>query len=96
MEPSGTNQSSDLNFLPPSFEELGHRNWELGKKFISVPVPISQSLIPRIPGGITDGVTPLPIPNREVKPIRANGTVLVTVRESRSLPGFSLRECANR
>ena len=42
----------------------------------------------KIPGGNTDGETPLPIPNREVKPIRADGTVLVTARESRSLPGF--------
>jgi hypothetical protein len=43
----------------------------------------------KIPGGITDGETPLPIPNREVKPIRADGTILVTVWKSRSLPGFS-------
>ena len=40
------------------------------------------------PGGYTDGDTPLPIPNREVKPIWADGTVLVTAWESRSLPGF--------
>ena len=43
----------------------------------------------KFPGGNTDGVTPLPIPNREVKPIRADGTVLVTAWKSRSLPGFS-------
>jgi hypothetical protein len=42
----------------------------------------------KIPGGFTDGATPLPIPNREVKPIRADGTMLVTAWESRSLPGF--------
>ena len=40
------------------------------------------------PGGNTVGATPLPIPNRVVKPYRANGTVLATVRESRSSPGF--------
>ena len=40
------------------------------------------------PGGITGGVTPLPIPNRVVKPARADGTILVTRWESRSLPGF--------
>jgi hypothetical protein len=45
----------------------------------------------KIPGGFTDGATPLPIPNREVKPIRADGTMLVTAWESRSLPGFFLR-----
>ena len=32
------------------------------------------------------GVTPLPIPNREVKPRRADGTIRVTVWESRSMP----------
>ena len=42
----------------------------------------------KIPGGFTDGDTPLPIPNREVKPIRADGTMLVTAWESRSLPGL--------
>ena len=42
-----------------------------------------------IPGGDTGGATPLPIPNRDVKPSRADGTVLVTAWESRSLPGFS-------
>ena len=41
-----------------------------------------------IPGGDTGGATPLPIPNRDVKPSRADGTVLVTAWESRSLPGF--------
>ena len=40
------------------------------------------------PGGFADGETPLPIPNREVKPIRADGTMLVTAWESRSLPGL--------
>jgi hypothetical protein len=41
-----------------------------------------------IPGSFTDGETPLPIPNREVKPIRADGTMLVTAWKSRSLPGL--------
>ena len=41
-----------------------------------------------MPGGYTLGETPLPIPNREVKPQKADGTVLVTARESRTLPGF--------
>ena len=30
------------------------------------------------------GETPVPIPNTEVKPFRADGSVLVRVRESRS------------
>src|SRR2546422_4076497 len=41
-----------------------------------------------IPGGIAGGATPVPIPNTEVKPSWADGTALVTARESRSLPGL--------
>ena len=37
-----------------------------------------------IAGGYSDGVPPLPIPNREVKPARADGTA--HPRESRSPP----------
>ena len=40
-----------------------------------------------IPGGDAGGATPVPIPNTEVKPSRADGTALVTAWESRSLPG---------
>ncbi len=36
------------------------------------------------------GVTPLPIPNREVKPPGADGTMWVTAWESRSMPDFFL------
>ena len=39
-----------------------------------------------ISGGDNEGVTPVPIPNTEVKPFSADGTWLVTVRESRSPP----------
>src|SRR5262245_13408984 len=41
-----------------------------------------------IPGGDAGGATPVPIPNTEVKPSRADGTALVTAWESRSLPGL--------
>ena len=37
-------------------------------------------------GGDNEGVTPVPIPNTEVKPFSADGTWLVTARESRSPP----------
>ena len=37
-------------------------------------------------GGDNEGVTPVPIPNTEVKPFSADGTWLETARESRSLP----------
>ena len=40
------------------------------------------------PGGDRRGVTPVPMPNTEVKPSTADGTARVTVWESRSLPGF--------
>ena len=39
-------------------------------------------------GDYAAGETPLPIPNRAVKPRRADGTLLVRARESRSLPGI--------
>ncbi len=45
----------------------------------------------RIPGGDAGGATPVPIPNTAVKPSRADGTALVTVWESRSLPGVPSR-----
>ena len=38
-------------------------------------------------GGYSVGVPPLPIPNREVKPVRADGTA--DPRESRSPPAFN-------
>ena len=38
-------------------------------------------------GGDAGGVTPVPIPNTEVKPFRADGTARATARESRSPPG---------
>src|SRR5712692_3134255 len=40
----------------------------------------------RIFGGYIGGVTPVPIPNTEVKSSRADGTSRETARESRSLP----------
>ena len=39
-----------------------------------------------ISGGYDERVTPVPIPNTEVKPLSADGTWLDTARESRSLP----------
>src|ERR1700730_631700 len=41
-------------------------------------------------GGHRSRVTPVPIPNTEVKPATADGTAWETVWESRSLPAFSL------
>src|ERR1022692_1078630 len=39
-------------------------------------------------GDSSEGVTPVPIPNTEVKPLSPDGTALVTVWESRTLPGL--------
>src|SRR3954469_13499151 len=39
-------------------------------------------------GGDSGGATPLPIPNREVKPASADGTRRATSRESRTPPVF--------
>ena len=41
----------------------------------------------KFPGGHRGRVTPVPIPNTEVKPATADGTACVGVWESRSLPG---------
>ena len=41
------------------------------------------------PGGHRGRVTPVPIPNTEVKPATADGTACVGVWESRSLPGVN-------
>ena len=46
----------------------------------------------RIPGGNAGGATPVPISNTAVNPSWADGTALVTVWESRSLPGVILEE----
>src|SRR4028118_1723777 len=43
-----------------------------------------------IKGDDSGGDTPLPIPNREVKPASADGTARETLWESRSLPIFLL------
>jgi hypothetical protein len=62
-------------------------NQPCGLRFPSASSPF-YILESDIPGGDSGGATPLPIPNRVVKPSRADGTVLATAWESRSLPGF--------
>ena len=42
------------------------------------------------PGGHRSRVTPVPIPNTEVKPATADGTAAAGLWESRSLPGVNL------
>jgi hypothetical protein len=57
------------------------------------PQPLAPS--PKeILGGYAEGVTPVPIPNTEVKPLRADGTARAAVWESRSPPGLLQEEPA--
>src|SRR5660398_203622 len=55
-------------------------------RFEGAPAP--TTLLSEVSGGHGERETPLPIPNRAVKPLRADGTAWVTVWESRSLPGL--------
>jgi hypothetical protein len=45
-----------------------------------------HGLIQKVSGGYAEGATPVPIPNTEVKPLRADDTARVAVWESRSPP----------
>ena len=49
-------------------------------------------------GGLAGGVTPVPIPNTEVKPSKADDTAAVRQWDSRTLPGYkkSLLEQSGR
>ena len=51
-----------------------------------------------VPGGLAGGVTPVPIPNTEVKPSKADDTAAVRQWDSRTLPGYkkSLLEQSGR
>ena len=48
-----------------------------------------RGLVPPIFGGHSEGETPLPIPNRAVKPLSADGTWPARAWESRSPPVFT-------
>ena len=52
---------------------------------MSAIVYISYVLIKNFWSAHTEGETPVPIPNTEVKPLRADGTLVVRLRESRSV-----------
>ena len=52
--------------------------------------PVGNRMTDKFPGGHRGRVTPVPIPNTEVKPATADGTACVGVWESRSLPGLFL------
>ena len=42
-----------------------------------------------VPGGHTGGAPPVPIPNTEVKPSKADATAAARQWESRTLPGYN-------
>ena len=42
-------------------------------------------------GGDSNGATPVPVPNTEVKPVYVDGTARVTGWESKKLPGLNQR-----
>src|SRR5688500_16002239 len=53
-----------------------------------MPRPCQRTPGHKFPGGHRGWVTPVPIPNTEVKPTTADGTACAGVWESRSLPGL--------
>ncbi len=54
----------------------------------SVVIRVPDYSVAFFPGGHSERVTPVPIPNTEVKPLSADGTWVETPRESRSPPDF--------
>jgi hypothetical protein len=62
---------------------------KIAKRGLAVEFLVSSLELPDFPGGLTARVTPVPIPNTEVKPCRADDTALETTRERRSPPGLN-------
>ena len=68
--------------------DLGSRIERISdRKIIRIPLD-PKSEIQKFPGGHRRRVTPVPIPNTEVKPSTADGTARAGAWESRSLPGI--------
>ena len=60
-----------------------------GRKSGTLLLTANSSLLTgTVPGGHTGGVTPVPIPNTEVKPSKAHDTAAARQWESRTLPGY--------
>ena len=73
-----------LVLLPWRCRSLGDRTKDKAQRTKIVPCEFS--------GDFVDRVTPVPIPNTEVKPVGADGTARVTVWESRKSPGLIQHE----
>ncbi len=88
VELTGTNSSCGLlifsNFSRPSSATRRHKPSLIKAQEIELFVFRPQGR--QVSGGYVGGATPVPIPNTEVKPSRADGTAQATVWESRSLP----------
>ena len=63
------------------------------------PIQLQDPLVERpelekslFSGGSSEGETPVPIPNTEVKPLSVDGTAPATGWESRSPPGIDLKK----
>ena len=56
--------------------------------FFSQDSALSTQNYSQIPGGLAGGVTPVPIPNTEVKPSKADDTAAARQWDSRTLPGY--------
>ena len=65
-------------------EKEDRKAWKKRKRSTGMKTVSKTKLT--ISGGNDEGVPPVPIPNTEVKPFSADGTWLVTARESRSPP----------
>src|SRR5205807_4299187 len=68
----------------------------LAMEFSGVEDPLLTNQNTEISGGHSGGVTPVPIPNTEVKPASADGTWGETPWESRSPPDFSRKSPRQR
>ena len=78
-------QVTNLRAIERSTKQLGNHE-VLRSQFSDLQIRIE------FPGGHRSRVTPVPIPNTEVKPATADGTACVGAWESRSLPGLFSNE----
>src|SRR5262245_66015377 len=67
---------------------VGTQRRQIGRSHIEIIKSANRTSQIVFPGGHRSRVTPVPIPNTEVKPATADGTACVGAWESRSLPGF--------
>ena len=74
---------SDYKACPPKLADSERRRNPRQPK-----ISLVEILMIKFPGGHRGRVTPVPIPNTEVKPATADGTACAGVWESRSLPGL--------